>query len=600
MLTYFFYVFYVTRFPLCLFLIDKMAFEVKAGSSKRKFQLLFMRRTDKRPKIRITNYDKYDRGEALETFLDASYFRLALDKEDEMQKLESDPLTTQFLIANDSSYGRTMDEAMKTFVTRKQGLSNVDFRGQNEYQPRVFRENPNSQALFFQDHYNFDEKNPRAREFGSLGKRIGNYNGMFNNRRFREKVEKEKKKIVREVYGKKKGDDDNDELDNNDDRISGDSECNIIPTFKTARDGTLNQVSEGTYDLKGLWKGGVRDESPMAQSSDDDNDSDDEERKEANTTPNQNYSNIESVVNRENGLALDKREEHEGIFANFFDNVSWLMSAGGYSAYNHDAREVFENKVRKLQLDSFPDYDLLQYIQTREVERIMEENRITIHTVSWEIIVRGVETGENFYDFLRHQINESRRTIIRYSGPIEGFIKNYLSAKIGTDEQYELDTVTFVYYNSSHMTFTASGPEPIYCKHTKTAKDDDLLETMNENNWHEFLNGCILSTLGGICGRENQWLKNITVNLERCIYHYKYAFGKIAHLYHRLLERGSIENMIWLFRYLNIPTKNMKEILEKLGLIKLYFRCVHKFIETRKTPLAILEERCQKSTLRVN
>ena len=86
-----------------------MAFEVKAGSSKRKLQLLFMRRTDKRPKIRFTNYDKYDRGEALETFLDASYFRHALDKEEEMQKLESDPLTEQFSIANDSSYGRTMD-----------------------------------------------------------------------------------------------------------------------------------------------------------------------------------------------------------------------------------------------------------------------------------------------------------------------------------------------------------------------------------------------------------------------------------------------------------------------------------------------------------
>ena len=159
-------------------------------------------------------------------------------------------------------------------------------------------------------------------------------------------------------------------------------------------------------------------------------------------------------------------------------------------------------------------------MQPREVERIMEENRITIHAVSGEIIMRGLETGKNVYDFLRHQMDESKRTIetvIRYSGPIEGFIKNYLSAEIGTEEQWELDTAAFVYskffvasYNSSHMTFIASGPGPIYCKHTKAAKDDDLLETMNENNWHEFLNGSILNTLGGIRGRENQWLKNIT------------------------------------------------------------------------------------------
>ena len=136
------------------------------------------------------------------------------------------------------------------------------------------------------------------------------------------------------------------------------------------------------------------------------------------------------------------------------------------------------------------------------------------------------------------------------------------------------------------MIFTASGPGPIYCKHNKAAKDDDLLETIKENNWHEFLNGSVLSTLGGIRGRENQRLKNITVNLERCIYHYKYVFDQIAHLYHRLLEREPIENIIRLFRHLNIPTKNMKETMEKLGYIKLYFRCADKFIETGKTPLS--------------
>ena len=112
-------------------------------------------------------------------------------------------------------------------------------------------------------------------------------------------------------------------------------------------------------------------------------------------------------------------------------------------------------------------------------------------------------------------MDESKRTketVIRYSGPIEGFIKNYLSTEIDTEEQWELDTAAFVYskffvanYNSGDIAFTASGPGPIYCKHTKAAKDDDLLETMNENNWHEFLNGSILNTLGNIRGRENQW-----------------------------------------------------------------------------------------------
>ena len=39
------------------------------------------------------------------------------------------------------------------------------------------------------------------------------------------------------------------------------------------------------------------------------------------------------------------------------------------------------------------------------------ENRITIHAISGEIIVRGVKTGENIHDFLRHQMDESKRTI---------------------------------------------------------------------------------------------------------------------------------------------------------------------------------------------
>ena len=136
--------------------------------------------------------------------MDASYFRKALAKEEEMQKLENDPLTTQFLIATDSSYHRAMDEAMKTFVMRKQQLTNVDLKGHNKYHPKVLRENPNSQALFFQGLYNFDKRNPRARECASLRKRIGKYNGLFNNRKFSEKVEKEKKNVAEEFTVKTK------------------------------------------------------------------------------------------------------------------------------------------------------------------------------------------------------------------------------------------------------------------------------------------------------------------------------------------------------------------------------------------------------------
>ena len=39
----------------------------------------------------------------------------------------------------------------------------MGIRGQN-LKPKVFLENPNSTAVLFQDHYKFDQRNPRVRE----------------------------------------------------------------------------------------------------------------------------------------------------------------------------------------------------------------------------------------------------------------------------------------------------------------------------------------------------------------------------------------------------------------------------------------------------
>ena len=73
-------------------------------------------------------------------------------------------MNNRLLVANQISYGRAMDHVMKTFVTREQKLSNVDIRGQNNPKPKVFLKNPNSTALLFQDHYKFDQRNPKGRK----------------------------------------------------------------------------------------------------------------------------------------------------------------------------------------------------------------------------------------------------------------------------------------------------------------------------------------------------------------------------------------------------------------------------------------------------
>ena len=90
MLTCFFFVFYITTYPLPPFFNWQNDIRGNSWKRQKKASASFYE-TDwqKRSRIRFTNYDKYDRREALETFLDASYLRRVLEKEEEMQKLEN-------------------------------------------------------------------------------------------------------------------------------------------------------------------------------------------------------------------------------------------------------------------------------------------------------------------------------------------------------------------------------------------------------------------------------------------------------------------------------------------------------------------------------
>ena len=115
-----------------------MAYEVVGTKRKRKlYQMPFMRHIDDKPVVRFTNYDKYSGREALKKFLGKSYLRYHLDIKENMEQFENDLMTSRFLIANQSSYGRAMDHVMRTEV------SNMDIRGQDNPKPKVFLENSN-------------------------------------------------------------------------------------------------------------------------------------------------------------------------------------------------------------------------------------------------------------------------------------------------------------------------------------------------------------------------------------------------------------------------------------------------------------------------
>ena len=169
----------------------------------------------------------------------------------------------------------------------------------------------------------------------------------------------------------------------------------------------------------------------------------------------------------------------------------------------------------------------------------MEDNEITIHVDTGYILLDGEGTDMNFYQFLELQMDNDKRTletVLRYSGPLRGFLNKYLACETGIEEQWEIHVGAFVYsrffvaaYNASYLTL--NGRDLIYCKHIRVMRDDVMLKTMNENNWHEFLDGAIHGALTGTSADDNPWIKNIFTNLNHCFSDYYHAFDNIARTY---------------------------------------------------------------------
>ena len=150
---------------------------------------------------------------------------------------------------------------------------------------------------------------------------------------------------------------------------------------------------------------------PVPQDSSDEED--EKQRKEATLGINKHLANIESVVNNENGLgllpAIDEQEEQE-----YFDQNRWRFFVGGKE--DMDALTVSENRLVDLGVDVAGTHNrgMVLFLYSGEMGIIVKENKLKIHTDSGEIIENNRETGENFYEFLRFQVDESKKTIQFY------------------------------------------------------------------------------------------------------------------------------------------------------------------------------------------
>ena len=56
-----------------------------------------------------------------------------------------------------------------------------------------------------------------------------------------------------------------------------------------------------------------------------------------------------------------------------------------------------KRKLEKKSLHSNKNYELIQYLKTKEYETLMEDNEITIHVDASYIWLDSEDTNENFY-----------------------------------------------------------------------------------------------------------------------------------------------------------------------------------------------------------
>ena len=175
----------------------------------------------------------------------------------------------------------------------------------------------------------------------------------------------------------------------------------------------------------------------------------------------------------------------------------------------------------------------------------METNQIYIHVSSGNIYVGGLETGETgnrFFDFLKNQIDETKKlilTVLMFKSSVVEFVDEFL-VSMDTKEQWEshvtvkkYSTFLVLCYNRSYLTLGSENP--IRLRHKPTA-DDVLIETMNENNWHQFLSDSIRSALDNpqVVDKnkrlhlQGQWIRNVFTRLNKCFRIYAVFFEELA------------------------------------------------------------------------
>ena len=190
---------------------------------------------------------------------------------------------------------------------------------------------------------------------------------------------------------------------------------------------------------------------------------------------------------------------------------------------------------------------------------------------------------------MRFKLDKSKKTIqaiLQYSRSFEDF-KDHLSNMIDTEEQWELD-IAFIY--SKFFVTCYNSPiglnSPIYLKHIRAHKDDEMLESINMNNCHEFLDSFIKLALSmSDYESDNKWIVNIGKKLRSTFRKYKNKLNDVAYVFYNYIRYSSVDNVLKVLSFLGLPKREGQKILKNMTHTKLYFDCVGRFIVTGATPI---------------
>ena len=157
----------------------------------------------------------------------------------------------------------------------------------------------------------------------------------------------------------------------------------------------------------------------------------------------------------------------------------------------------FMNIIEGKGLDAEINYKLIDYFSSGHCAIVMKSNKISIHVASGDTIVDENDTYENIYKFLAPQLDENKkliRSILRYGDTIENYDNVFIPSMQDMKDQWELDIHQFPYskifvaqYNRRRL----HGENPILYRHNTVTDNEVLIETVNENNWHQFLKDSI-------------------------------------------------------------------------------------------------------------